>query len=829
MEAGNYFVGLAFRQDPAFWTVDNLSLTTGGGSNLLVNGDLATGGVVPGFTLQAPTNWGIFYQTGSPPAAAGEWTNGVWYDGAVGTFDGIYQGISLLAGTLYTFSFAVSGDGTSNLSTIQLGAYAQACANLSGPASECVLPDGLGFTTLATPAQAAAAGLPDIVDNTNSDDVAPNTKFDGGTLTLSGNVSQDIAITNNGGTPSSDATRTFSGDLTDDGEAAGALNVTGGGEILLTGANTYSGGTTVTGDTTLVVSGPPSLGTGGLTLNNGTLATSADLSTARAVTVADGTDNTIDTRDNAIALQGVMAGDGDLTVTGGNSVVLTEDSTFYGNVLVTGGTRPVVGTPAGGGSLGACGEVLVQNFSTLVGNGTLCDTTIDATGTIAPGNSIGTLTVIGDYSLASGSHSAIEFPCERADRVDVSNLAHVDGTIIVSCENGNCAGQAPFAVGTRNRIINSASGVNGAYAAVTTAMPKTRFDTLYGPTTVDLAVTPVELADLSAEGIGLSINQRSLAGALQANRPAAGQRLSGGSANLYNALYAQSAPELAYSYRALSGEVQAAAAPLAAQSSALAMEAALGNQQARVGAGEDTTVWVTTVGTRNSFDGIARIGSTNRTEWFAGVVAGAEHRVADALTAGAAIAGISDHADPSAGLGRFESNEGQGVLYAKSKTRDVALGAAVSDGLMDIDTDRNIGVLGVNPAKADYQANASSGRAEASYEAGKLANVALSPFAMIQATALDSPDVREKNGATRTAPELQIQDRLDWTASTDLGRRGRTSVGDRAVRRVATLREAGRADFRRVRQNCRFGVRNDGRGRLAGWCRAGPGRQHDPQ
>ena len=171
--SGTNYVGFAFRQDPAFWTFDNASLTTQGSTtNLLTNGGFTNGGAIsittnngPG-TIQAPTNWGVWYQNGTYPSAAGTWNDiggthgGVWYDGAVGTFDGIYQGIVLQAGTTYTISFEVSGNHTSNGGSVQLGIYAGPCADTSIAAASCTIPSSAGFTTLATPAEGAAAGNP---------------------------------------------------------------------------------------------------------------------------------------------------------------------------------------------------------------------------------------------------------------------------------------------------------------------------------------------------------------------------------------------------------------------------------------------------------------------------------------------------------------------------------------------------------------------------------------------------------------------------------------------------------------------------------------------
>jgi len=173
--SGANFVGFAFRQDPAFWTFDNITVTAAGSTtNLLVNGAFNTGGSFSVTTnngvsnMQAPTNWGVWYQNGTYPAAAGTWTNvggthgGVWYDGAVGSFDGIYQGVNLTAGVVYTITFEVSGNNVANTSSIQLGTYGGACANVSISPDQCTIPGTVGFTTLATPQQGSAAGAPSV-------------------------------------------------------------------------------------------------------------------------------------------------------------------------------------------------------------------------------------------------------------------------------------------------------------------------------------------------------------------------------------------------------------------------------------------------------------------------------------------------------------------------------------------------------------------------------------------------------------------------------------------------------------------------------------------
>jgi hypothetical protein len=182
------YVGLAFRQDPGYWSVGSLNLTrAGSNTNLLLNGNLQYGGATSQ-GLQAPADWGVWYQNGTYPAAAGTWyapgsgwmgstssglgvntgNSGSWIDGAVGSFDGIYQGFNATAGTTYNFSFYSSGTQAYTNPSIMIGVYAGACAAGSSVFS-CTPAASAGFTSLATPAQTAGTGgAPTIVSQSTT-------------------------------------------------------------------------------------------------------------------------------------------------------------------------------------------------------------------------------------------------------------------------------------------------------------------------------------------------------------------------------------------------------------------------------------------------------------------------------------------------------------------------------------------------------------------------------------------------------------------------------------------------------------------------------------
>jgi len=175
----DYF-GVAIRQDPGYWGIGNFSITTGTSlTNLLQNPNLQYGGTTnTQYGLQAPADWGIWYQSaaGAPPAAGmyyapgqgwmGTYTGGLgvntstagtWIDGAVGTFDGIYQGINVTSGITYNFSFSLNGTQTSTNPSIEIGAYAGPCSAGTNPFT-CTPSSSSGFTAAATPAQTQGTG-----------------------------------------------------------------------------------------------------------------------------------------------------------------------------------------------------------------------------------------------------------------------------------------------------------------------------------------------------------------------------------------------------------------------------------------------------------------------------------------------------------------------------------------------------------------------------------------------------------------------------------------------------------------------------------------------
>ncbi len=105
-------LSFAFREDPAFLELDNVVLTTGGGSNLVVNGDFESG---PS-GVQAPTGWtylNIFgaFAGGVVNTSCGTGGSRCYFDGAVQAYDSITQAIATVVGQTYNLTFDLNDNG----------------------------------------------------------------------------------------------------------------------------------------------------------------------------------------------------------------------------------------------------------------------------------------------------------------------------------------------------------------------------------------------------------------------------------------------------------------------------------------------------------------------------------------------------------------------------------------------------------------------------------------------------------------------------------------------------------------------------------------------
>ena len=197
---------------------------------------------------------------------------------------------------------------------------------------------------------------------------------------------------------------TFSGVISN----SGSLVKAGTGSLTLASANSYSGGTTLSAGT-LAFSNAGALGTGTLALNGGTLAAVHTSSAAARTLTNDVTmggnvtlgglgqsmtlNGNIDlggatrtfTLNNAATLGGNIS-NGGLAKSGAGSLTLSGNSTYSGATTVNAGNLVFNGT-------NSSSTVTVLSGASLSGSGQAGNLVLN--GTLAPGNSVGTLTVGG--------------------------------------------------------------------------------------------------------------------------------------------------------------------------------------------------------------------------------------------------------------------------------------------------------------------------------------------------------------------------------------------------------------------------------------------------
>lgn len=252
-----------------------------------------------------------------------------------------------------------------------------------------------------------------------------------------------------------------------DGSAAGAgfaatiNSVLGGaaqlvksdaGTLVLGGTNSYAGGTLITGGT-LRISSDANLGAAGgdVTLDGGTLETSASLASARDIVVASSGAISA-AADTVFTYNGLFSGTGTLTKNGAGTLLVTADNGgFGGSTAVAGGTLAVQGSLGGAVNIGSAGR--------LEGAGRVGS--IVNAGVVAPGSSIGSLTVADDYN---GNGGVLEIEAElggdasAADRL-VVNGATSGNTRVTVINRGGLGAQTVEGI----KIVDVAGASNGSF------------------------------------------------------------------------------------------------------------------------------------------------------------------------------------------------------------------------------------------------------------------------------------------------------------------------------------------------------------------------------
>ncbi len=255
-----------------------------------------------------------------------------------------------------------------------------------------------------------------------------------------------------------------------------------GGALTLTGANNYTGGTTVSAASTLQIQNNGNVGNNGLALDGGTLqsrGTGLNLSENVTLTSNGGA---FDCKGGNSFLTGLISGSGGLTVT---------NSIGAGGVELSGANSYTGGTALNAGLL------MTDNLSALgagnvaVNGGTLA--------LVAP------LSIVGNYTQNSGGTLDLSLGAGTVNPLNIAGAATLDGTLAL-----NPIGNFQFHIHDTETIdLLNAGSVTGTYGTFTDNIPGDPATLVYDSASVLLEVTGPSFASLA-----LTYNQKQVAGVL---------------------------------------------------------------------------------------------------------------------------------------------------------------------------------------------------------------------------------------------------------------------------------------------------------------------------
>jgi autotransporter-associated beta strand protein len=278
-----------------------------------------------------------------------------------------------------------------------------------------------------------------IIQNANS--------YTGGTIINSGRIGL-----NNGQGLGTGNVLVLSGAILGIGNVTLANNVSGAGQIVktasgvgaLTGTNTHSGGVDIQGGS-LDVTGNASLGTGTVSIANGA--------------ALNYTNNSATTFSNGLTGAGTFnkLGTGQLTFANNFSI---------GSLNLNAGRTRINTIGTGNVTVGA--NAALDGTGRIIGN-------LTNNGTVAPGNSIGTMTVQGNYVHNANSILEIEFDgAGNIDLLDVTGNATLNGGTLRFVSIGGAEGQG----GT---FLRTGGTLTGTFATVETVGAQLPLAVVYEP------------------------------------------------------------------------------------------------------------------------------------------------------------------------------------------------------------------------------------------------------------------------------------------------------------------------------------------------------------
>ena len=527
----------------------------------------------------------------------------------------------------------------------------------------------------------------------------------------------------------------------------GSLIKNGAGMLILTGANTYTGGTIINEGTLQIGNGGTTGSIIGDIVNNAAL---------------------IFNRSGTYDFPGTISGSGSVTILGG-TVNFTGANAFNGPIDVTG--SDFILSP---GAVSSSPFTIGQG-GTIGGTGTIGGLIVQSGGTVSPGYSPGTLTVNGNVSFAAGSTYVVDVTSTAHDLIIATGTATLSGGAVQVVADGSYT--APLSTFV---ILSATGGVTGSFASVSANYAFLTPALSYDPNNVYLTLARNDVAFAST---AVTPNQIATATALET--------LSYGDA-VYDSVLQLTAGNAPIAFSQLSGEVHASAQSVFMEQSSLIrgalndrLRAAQGGVGASVGSvvsvvetasgalayaapskvqvaadmsmplkaapmaapapAERFALWTTGFGNWGTFNGNTNAAGVSDST--GGFLIGADTLVGDGWRVG--VAGGYSYTDFSI-TGRNSSGNSDNwhaALYAGKSWDALALRTGLAYTWQDVSTSRSVAFTGfADSLSADYSAGTFQAFGELGWRIDT-AFAAFEPFANLAYVSLDTDGYGESGGA----------------------------------------------------------------------------------
>jgi uncharacterized protein with beta-barrel porin domain len=416
------------------------------------------------------------------------------------------------------------------------------------------------------------------------------------------------------------------------------------------------------------------------------------------------------------------------------------------------------------GDLSAATSLTVTG-GTLMGTGTVGATQINSGGTFAPGSgtSGSSITVSGSLAMASGAIYLVQINPATASFANVTGTATLgNATLNAVFANGSYISKQYTVLTATNRVGMFGSEVNSNLpAGFSTSLS---YDTTHAYLDLTLNLGP------NFSG-GLNINQQNVANALTnffntsggipmvfgtltptGLTQASGETAVGSQQTTFDAMSQfmglltdpfMQRNGAAGSTPGASGYADAASAYAAnKKTDAFAMFA---KAPAAPTFEQRWSVWTAGFGGSQTTDGNAVLGSNNTASSIAGTSVGADYLISPTTLAGFAVAGGGTSFSVANG-GSGRSDLFQAGAYLRHTDGPAYLSAALAYGWQDVITNRTVTVAGTDMLRAEFNANAFSGRLEGGYRfvSSATGGIGITPYAAAQFVTFDLPAYAEQ-------------------------------------------------------------------------------------